>query len=92
MAEAIAIPLTMVLLVLAFGSVVAAPLPVGIGLVVHRRHPGRAVVVGSVTSVSIYALNLTTALSLGLAIDYSLLMVNRYREELASGRDVQRRP
>ena len=46
-------------------------------------------VVGSLTNVSIYALNLTTALSLGLAIDYSLLMVNRYREELAAGHEVE---
>ena len=45
-------------------------------------------ILGSLTDVSIYALNLTTAISLGLAIDYSLLMVNRYREELAAGHDV----
>ena len=43
---------------------------------------------GSVTDVSIYALNLTTAMGLGLSIDYSLLMVNRYREELAAGQSV----
>jgi RND superfamily putative drug exporter len=44
---------------------------------------------GSVTDVSIYALNLTTALGLGLSIDYALLMVTRYREELASGMPVR---
>jgi RND superfamily putative drug exporter len=85
LAEAIAVPLTMVLLILAFGSVVAAALPVAIGLVSILATLAVLWVIGSLTDVSIYALNLTTALSLGLAIDYSLLMVNRYREELAGG-------
>jgi RND superfamily putative drug exporter len=85
LAEGIAVPLTMILLVLAFGSVVAAALPVAIGLVSILATLAVLWVIGSLTNVSIYALNLTTALSLGLAIDYSLLMVNRYREELAAG-------
>jgi RND superfamily putative drug exporter len=87
-AEAIAIPLTMVLLILAFGSVVAAGLPVVIGLVAIIATLAILWILGSITNVSIYALNLTTAMGLGLAIDYSLLMVNRYREELAAGRSV----
>jgi putative drug exporter of the RND superfamily len=87
-AEAIAIPLTMVLLMVAFGSVVAAALPVVIGLISIVTTLAVLWVLGSVTSVSQYALNLTTALSLGLAIDYSLLMVNRFREELSGGADV----
>jgi RND superfamily putative drug exporter len=89
LAEGIAIPLTMILLVLAFGSVVAAALPVTIGLVSILATLALLWVIGSLTNVSIYALNLTTALSLGLAIDYSLLMVNRYREELARGHDAR---
>src|SRR5262249_28048867 len=44
-------------------------------------------VLGSMTNVAIYAINLTTALGLALAIDYSLLMVSRFREELAAGRE-----
>jgi RND superfamily putative drug exporter len=88
LAESIAIPATMILLILAFGSVVAAALPVAIGLVSIIATLALLWVLGSITNVSIYALNLTTAMSLGLAIDYSLLMVNRYREELAGGYDV----
>ncbi len=87
-AESIAIPLSLALLILAFGSVVAAALPISIGLVSIVATLAVLWIVASLTNVSIYALNLTTALSLGLAIDYSLLMVNRYREELAAGQDV----
>lgn len=87
-AEAIAIPLTMLLLILAFGSVVAAGLPVAIGLMAIIATLAVLWIIGSITDVSIYALNLTTAMGLGLAIDYSLLMVSRYREELADGRSV----
>jgi RND superfamily putative drug exporter len=85
LAESIAVPLTTILLILAFGSVVASLLPVSIGLVSIVTTLAVLWLIGSLTDVSIYALNLTTALSLGLAIDYSLLMVNRYREELAAG-------
>jgi len=83
--EMIAFPITLVLLIVIFGGVVAALLPVAIG--------GFAIVgtflilqvLAGVTEVSIFALNLTTALGLGLAIDYSLFVVSRYREELAAG-------
>jgi putative drug exporter of the RND superfamily len=86
-AEAIAVPITLVLLVLVFASAVAGALPLAVGgfavlgtLLVLR-------VLAELTDVSIYALNLTTALGLGLAIDYSLFIVSRYREELRAGRD-----
>jgi RND superfamily putative drug exporter len=85
-AESIAIPLTLIFLILAFGSVVAASLPVAIGAMSIFSTLAVLWLLGSLTNVSQYALNLTTAMSLGLAIDYSLLMVNRYREELAAGR------
>ena len=83
--ELVVVPITMVLLVLVFGSAVAAALPLLIGvlsvlgtfLVLHF--------LGQVTDVSVYAINLATALGLGLGIDYSLFMVTRYREELARG-------
>jgi putative drug exporter of the RND superfamily len=88
-AESIAIPLTLLFLVLAFGTVVAATLPVVIGVVSIFTTLAVLWALGSVTSVSQYALNLTTAMSLGLAIDYSLLLVNRYREELASGQGTE---
>ncbi|MET7640047.1 MMPL family transporter [Streptomyces sp. NPDC005438] len=87
-AEAIAVPLTLVLLVLAFGSVVAALLPLAIGLVAIVGTFAELFVLGSVTDVSVFAINLTTALGLGLGIDYGLLMVSRFRERLDAGDEV----
>ncbi|MGH8775413.1 MAG: MMPL family transporter [Jiangellaceae bacterium] len=87
-AESIAVPLILVLLVVAFGSVVAALLPLAIGAIAIMGTFGELFVLGSVTDVSIYAINLTTALGLGLGIDYALLMVSRYREELGRGLSV----
>jgi RND superfamily putative drug exporter len=85
-AELIALPITMVLLVLVFGSVVAASLPLLVGVIAVMGTFVALNVIAGLTDVSIYALNLTTALGLGLAIDYSLFMVSRFREELAEGR------
>ena len=87
-AESIAVPVILALLVVAFGSVVAALLPLAVGTIAILGTFGELSFFGSVTDVSIYAVNLTTALGLGLAIDYALLMVSRYREELAGGRAV----
>jgi putative drug exporter of the RND superfamily len=88
LAESIAVPVILVLLVVAFGSVVAALLPLVVGAIAIMGTFGELSVLGSATDVSIYAINLTTALGLGLGIDYALLMVSRYREELAAGRAV----
>lgn len=88
LAEAIAVPLTLVLLLLVFGSLVAALLPLVIGLVAIAGTFAELFVLGSVTDVSIFAINLTTALGLGLGIDYALLMVSRFREQLAAGASV----
>jgi len=86
-AEGIAVPITLLLLVLVFASAVAALLPLAVGgfaivgtLLVLR-------LLAELTDVSVYALNLTTALGLGLAIDYSLFIVSRYREELRAGHE-----
>ncbi|EFC83969.1 MMPL family transporter [Parafrankia sp. EUN1f] len=86
-AESIAIPITTVLMIIAFGGLVAALLPLGIGLMGILGGFAVLSVVGSLTDVSIFAVNLTTALGMGLGIDYALLMVSRFREELAAGRD-----
>ncbi|CAN5178388.1 MMPL family transporter [soil metagenome] len=87
-AEVLALPITLLLLILVFGSVVSALLPLAIGgLAIIGTFVVLEMVAG-VADVSIFALNFTTALGLGLAIDYSLLVVNRYREELAGGHDV----
>ncbi|HJP88061.1 MAG TPA: MMPL family transporter [Candidatus Limnocylindrales bacterium] len=82
--EIISLPLAALALLLVFGSVVAAGVPLVVG--------GAAVVialaaiffVAQVTSMSIFVLNLATLLGLGLGVDYSLLMTSRFREELAA--------
>ncbi|MFI1486659.1 MMPL family transporter [Streptomyces sp. NPDC020747] len=88
LAEGIAVPLTLVLLLLVFGSMVAALLPLAIGIIAIMGTFAELFVLGSVTDVSIFAVNLTTALGLGLGIDYALLMVSRFREQLATGASV----
>jgi RND superfamily putative drug exporter len=88
LAEGIAVPIILILLVFAFGSLVAATLPLLIGAVTVFGTFAALSGIASATDVSIYSINLTTALSLGLAVDYALLMVSRFREELAAGREV----
>ncbi|WP_285563872.1 MMPL family transporter [Streptomyces sp. RTGN2] len=89
LAESIAVPLTLVLLLLVFGSLVAALLPLAIGVIAIAGTFAELYLLGSVTDVSVFAVNLTTALGLGLGIDYALLMVNRFREQLATGAGVE---
>jgi RND superfamily putative drug exporter len=87
-AESIAIPLSLILLIFVFGSVVAAGLPLivgGLGILGSFFFIWLATLS---TDVSVFALNLLTGMGLGLGIDYSLLIVNRFREERAAGRDV----
>ncbi|MFI2475342.1 MMPL family transporter [Nocardia xishanensis] len=85
LAEGIAVPLILALLVLAFGNVVAALLTMVVGGVAILGTFTELSILGSVTDVSVYAVNLTTALGLGLAVDYGLLMVSRFRERRAAG-------
>ena len=85
--EAIVLPITFLVLVWVFGGVLAALIPLAVG--------GFAIVgstailrgLAEVTEVSVFALNLAVAMGLALAIDYSLLLVSRYREEFADGSD-----
>ncbi|MFE9441109.1 MMPL family transporter [Streptomyces sp. NPDC006602] len=84
-AEMIALPVTLVLLVMVFGSAIAALLPLGIGIVAILGTNAVLRGLTEVTDVSVFALNLTTALGLGLAVDYALFIVRRFREELADG-------
>ena len=84
-AESIALPITLVLLVVVFGSVVAALLPLAVGILAIIGTFAVLQLLSVFTDVSIFSLNLTTALGLGLAIDYSLFVVSRFREELAGG-------
>lgn len=84
-AEMIVLPITMILLILVFGSVVAAGLPLAIGAMAVVGTFLMLQILASITDVSIFSLNLATALGLGLAIDYSLFIVSRYREEMGNG-------
>jgi RND superfamily putative drug exporter len=84
-AEIIALPITLVLLVMVFGSAVAALLPLGIGIIAILGTNAVLSGLAAFTDVSIFAMNLTTALGLGLAIDYALFIVRRFREELDGG-------
>ncbi|MDH6136908.1 RND superfamily putative drug exporter [Kitasatospora sp. MAA4] len=84
-AESVAIPLTLLLLVLVFRGVVAALLPLAIGVLAIVGALAALWGLAEFTSVSIFSTNLITALGLGLAVDYSLLIVARYRQERGQG-------
>jgi len=81
-AETIAIPFALLALLLVFGSVVGALVPLVVGGLSVAAVLGLVFVVAGVVDMSIFVLNLTTMLGLGLAIDYSLFMTSRFREEL----------
>ncbi len=84
-AESIAIPITMLLMLLVFGTLVASGLPAVIGAVAVLGSFLALFITTQVTDVSIFAINLVTALGIGLGIDYALFIVTRFREELAGG-------
>lgn len=81
-AELISFPLVLVALVVVFGGLVAAGLPVAMGAVSVAMALAGLFLLGQVTDVSIFALNIVSFLGLGVAVDYSLLVVSRFREEL----------
>ncbi|WP_030167639.1 MULTISPECIES: MMPL family transporter [Actinomycetes] len=85
LAETIAVPLVLILLVIVFGSAVAALLPVLVALISIIGSLALLNALTQFTDVSIFAINLVTALGLGLGVDYALLFVSRYREELRAG-------
>lgn len=85
--EAIAIPLSFLVLVWVFGGLLAAALPMALGALAVVGSMSALRLVTFTTEVSIFALNLSTALGLALAIDYTLLIISRYRDELAEGSD-----
>ncbi|MEY2426367.1 MAG: putative drug exporter of the superfamily, partial [Actinomycetota bacterium] len=87
-AETIAFAITIVLLIIVFGGVAAASLPLVIGIMSILGTFLSLRIISSLTDVSVYALNMTTVMGLGLAIDYSLFMLSRFREELGDGDDV----
>ena len=87
-AEAIAIPIILILLLVAFRSLVAALLPLVVGMIAIFGTFAELSLLGSAFDVSVFAINLTTGLGLGLAVDYALLVVSRFREELDNGLSV----
>jgi len=87
--EAISIPLTFILLAFVFGALAASGMPLIVGVAAILGAFFILYLISLFTTVSIYALNLTTGMGLGLGIDYALLMVNRFREELHHGNSVE---
>ena len=88
-AEAISIPLTFILLAFVFGALAASAMPLIVGVSAILGAFFILYLISLVTEVSVYALNLTTGMGLGLGIDYALLMVNRFREEIHHGKSVE---
>ena len=87
-AELLVLPLTVLLLLFVFGGALAVTAPVVVGAVAVAGTLAVLRVLTVFTDVSVFALNITTALGFALAVDYSLFIVSRYREELAEGRPV----
>jgi RND superfamily putative drug exporter len=83
--ESFAIPLSFIVLVWVFGGLLAAALPVAVGVMAILGALAVLRLMTFATDVSIFALNLTTAMGLALAIDYTLLMISRFRDERADG-------
>ena len=88
-AEAVGLPVAAVVLVLVFGALVAASLPLVIGLIAIVVALALAFAVGQLMDLSVFLENFTTMLGLGLGIDYSLFLLSRFRVERRAGRPVE---
>ena len=88
-AELVAGPLTVLILGLIFGSLFAALLPFGVGIGTVLAAIGMTIWLSNVTDVTVYATNIISLIGIGVSIDYSLFLVNRFREELDRGHDVR---
>ncbi|NUR98675.1 MAG: MMPL family transporter [Kribbellaceae bacterium] len=88
-AESISTPIVLVLLVVVFGGLVAASLPLFVGALAILGAFVLLRGLSAITDVSIFSINIVTMIGLGLAIDYALFIVTRFREELARGNDVE---
>lgn len=87
-AETISLPLAAILLLIVFGTVIAAFIPLGVGILAVMTGVAGMFLLSRVQTVSVYAENVVTLIGLGVAIDYSLFVANRFREELHRGRSV----
>lgn len=88
-AESFALPICLLVLLFIFGSVVAAGLPVAMGGITVAGTLAIIYLLARVTDVSVFAMNIVSMLGLGLGIDYSLLLVSRFREEMKRNHDVE---
>ncbi|MGP3750761.1 MMPL family transporter [Streptomyces sp. IBSNAI001] len=88
-AELIAAPLVLIILVRVFGNLLSALLALSVGGIAVVGTLALLHALTAFTQVSLFAVNLTTALGFGLAVDYGLFIITRHREELAAGRDVR---
>lgn len=84
----VVLPIALILLLLVFGTVIAALLPLGVAALALVAGLASVFLLGRITDITQYALNLVALIGLGVAIDYSLFIANRFREELAAGRNV----
>ena len=88
-AETVSLPIAAIVLILVFGSLVAAGMPLLVAGLAIPTALGIIDIVARQTEMSIYVLNIATMLGLALAIDYSLFITSRFREEMARGRTVE---
>ncbi|HEY6201939.1 MAG TPA: MMPL family transporter [Candidatus Limnocylindria bacterium] len=84
-AEIVSLPVALILMLIVFGTVVGALVPLGVGVLAIVGGLGGVFLLTRFTDVSTYALNIVTLIGLGTSIDYSLFIVSRFREELAAG-------
>jgi uncharacterized membrane protein YdfJ with MMPL/SSD domain len=89
LAELVSLPLALFVLLAVFGSLVAAALPIAIGALAVLCGIGGVLLLSHVTDMARYTLNITSLIGLGVAIDYSLFMVSRFRDELGRGATVE---
>jgi RND superfamily putative drug exporter len=87
-AEMISLPIALVVMAVVFGGILAAGLPLAIALCGVTATTLALAVASLLTDISLYAINVTIMLGLGLGIDYGLLLVSRFREERGAGHDV----
>jgi RND superfamily putative drug exporter len=87
-AEIVSLPLALIILIAVFASLLAAGLPLLVAGLAIPTTIGLVYIVGQATEMSIYVINVATMLGLALAIDYSLFLVSRFREELRRGKEV----
>ena len=85
--ESIGVPIALVILLIVFGALVAASLPIFLGLIAITMAVAITAVVGHTFDVSVFAINMISMMGLATGIDYSLFIVSRYREERLLGRD-----